>query len=131
MDASSMNTELPVYPRVCGGTAGFLKTPSESLGLSPRVRGNLGVRGNGRLVFGSIPACAGEPPSPLVLREILPVYPRVCGGTMLGAGISVDGSGLSPRVRGNRLLASRTNQPQRSIPACAGEPPAAAESVIR
>ena len=50
-----------VYPRVCGGTS-FSEDITKTLeGLSPRVRGNLGlgqqVAGQGR----SIPACAGEP----------------------------------------------------------------------
>ena len=50
------------------------------------------------------------------------VYPRVCGGTRQ----QQDGRrlcrGLSPRVRGNRIIyPSRLAMP-RSIPACAGEP---------
>ena len=49
------------------------------------------------------------------------VYPRVCGGTGLRRPGQRVGEGLSPRVRGNRGLA--TPPPNlRSIPACAGEP---------
>ena len=29
-----------VYPRVCGGTGGYLVQPFQDEGLSPRVRGN-------------------------------------------------------------------------------------------
>ena len=72
-----------VYPRVCGGTAASAAGERLSTGLSPRVRGNQResttsfgttglsprVRGNlptwsgTRPASGSIPACAGEPPS--------------------------------------------------------------------
>ena len=50
-----------VYPRVCGGTFAGVVGRARLLGLSPRVRGNLG-RGMGSSGgVGSIPACAGEP----------------------------------------------------------------------
>ena len=91
-------------------------------GLSPRVRGNLNPSGavcGGRR---SIPACAGEPSQPPAGQREHRVYPRVCGGTLglhyaLAAVI-----GLSPRVRGNRVLAISRALRDRSIPACAGEP---------
>ena len=52
-----------VYPRVCGGTMTWHSMPDRPGGLSPRVRGNrLQLRGHAALE-GSIPACAGEPPS--------------------------------------------------------------------
>ena len=50
-----------VYPRVCGGTQRHLGAAVEGAGLSPRVRGNLGLLGGGGGGRGSIPACAGEP----------------------------------------------------------------------
>ena len=50
------------------------------------------------------------------------VYPRVCGGTAPDR-ITVDPwLGLSPRVRGNRILCCPNNLVVGSIPACAGEP---------
>ena len=72
-------------------------------GLSPRVRGNPGRRrqhGEGR---GSIPACAGEPISPIALPIPATVYPRVCGGTGAKRAPRAELWGLSPRVRGNPL----------------------------
>ena len=50
-----------VYPRVCGGTAGWVTARWYWPGLSPRVRGN--QRNQHILVHAvrSIPACAGEP----------------------------------------------------------------------
>ena len=50
-----------VYPRVCGGTAANRTSGVKSAGLSPRVRGNLGVVVAPVIGGGSIPACAGEP----------------------------------------------------------------------
>ena len=71
-----------VYPRVCGETkhgmdeasmdAGLSPRVRETCvwewewlwwsGLSPRVRGNLGLKAGDLGPLGSIPACAGKPP---------------------------------------------------------------------
>ena len=70
----------------------------------------------------SIPACAGEPELPSTQNITRRVYPRVCGGTRHAA-LRVDGGrGLSPRVRGNRLVPCDMEDASGSIPACAGEP---------
>ena len=91
---------LSVYPRVCGGT---YSNPGHryNKGLSPRVRGNRTQEHGWPDCQGSIPACAGEPPTYpsaqiYVVRSIPAcagepaglraptchrVYPRVCGGT--------------------------------------------------
>ena len=50
-----------VYPRACGGTAVTQIAPTETVGLSPRVRGNPGHAVVGQRRDGSIPARAGEP----------------------------------------------------------------------
>ena len=47
---------------------------------------------------------------------------RFCGGTSTGAPARSGGTGLSPRVRGNRYTDEAGTLPVRSIPACAGEP---------
>ena len=72
-----------VYPRVCGGTSTSHTWATCSMGLSPRVRGNL--RRSQRIAPRprSIPACAGEPCIVLLRSRLQPVYPRVCGGTCL------------------------------------------------
>ena len=70
-----------VYPRVCGGT-NLTKIPIFSVnGLSPRVRGNPNHIRSVALHYGSIPACAGEPPTEVYSVSLGRVYPRVCGGT--------------------------------------------------
>ena len=71
---------------------------------------------------GSIPACAGEPPSSGARPIQARVYPRVCGGTMIRAPRTAATMGLSPRVRGNLRLVEQQVGPVGSIPACAGEP---------
>ena len=73
---------LWVYPRVCGGTIQPPPPLARCLGLSPRVRGNPGVRAPAKAGPGSIPACAGEPGFESRRRAFCRVYPRVCGGTM-------------------------------------------------
>ena len=90
-----------VYPRVCGGTGGAAVPDLPIIGLSPRVRGNLGIivgYGGDRR---SIPACAGEPTSAAGALLRGRVYPRVCGGTRLKNWDGAVYAGLSPRVRGN------------------------------
>ena len=46
----------------------------------------------------------------------------MCGGTRLQSPHGGDANGLSPRVRGNRLVRGPRLQLSGSIPACAGEP---------
>ena len=114
--------DAPVYPRVCGGTRSAAERLGRNQGLSPRVRGNLycGRACNNRA--GSIPACAGEPPTRFLPTEPESVYPRVCGGTQRSAVFCKSTKGLSPRVRGNPPLPLPCILRIGSIPACAGEP---------
>ena len=116
-----------VYPRVCGGTPRWPRRWRPARGLSPRVRGNpypgcplnnYGSPGT----RGSIPACAGEPPPAMYTTWSFGVYPRVCGGTRRHMTNNGEAYGLSPRVRGNRLIFSPAGGLTGSIPACAGEP---------
>ena len=101
-----------VYPRVCGGTPFGLNRPvpntASTMGLSPRVRGNLRPGQSLRQRLGSIPACAGEPNTRPPYGLLLTVYPRVCGGTfVMGLLLCHGHAGLSPRVRGNRTFDNR------------------------
>ena len=96
-----------VYPRVCGGT---------------RQSGGLAVGLTHVWARRSIPACAGEPPLASRAQSGSTVYPRVCGGTRPVRPCAPFLRGLSPRVRGNQERNPPAGAPQRSIPACAGEP---------
>ena len=113
---------ISVYPRVCGGTGGPPMMDELNTGLSPRVRGNRLVRGYRICHQRSIPACAGEPRIGTGGASQISVYPRVCGGTAWVPKSPVKTVGLSPRVRGNRVIPGGNGYSVRSIPACAGEP---------
>ena len=131
-----------VYPRACGGTGDHLGPGCVARGLSPRVRGNLVSQKpptiwvgsiparagepadarDARLIGGSIPARAGEPAQALSRPGPYAVYPRACGGTFFRAESALGVLGLSPRVRGNRLVNQPLHRSPGSIPARAGEP---------
>ena len=113
----------PVYPRVCGGTGARSIRLFAPAGLSPRVRGNPSSCHRAMMITRSIPACAGEPLYSISSENESEVYPRVCGGTSMTAQTSTRGAGLSPRVRGNLVQEVGGEVAERSIPACAGEPP--------
>ena len=107
---------------MCGGTIRCRPTTTMPPGLSPRVRGNLGMLCHPRMKGGSIPACAGEPVLRGGRRRNAEVYPRVCGGTNDRSRRRRLRRGLSPRVRGNLANPEYAPQQSGSIPACAGEP---------
>ena len=90
-----------VYPRVCGGTLDPGGRGRRASGLSPRVRGNRWRHWRYVGEWGSIPACAGEPPQTPPWPQPSTVYPRVCGGTLCPVLSHSAAYGLSPRVRGN------------------------------
>ena len=70
----------------------------------------------------SIPASAGEPRQPSAGSRQSRVYPRECGGTSTSRGVTGQGKGLSPRVRGNQPPPPAPPPKRGSIPASAGEP---------
>ena len=107
---------------MCGGTPPSRPCPPPWTGLSPRVRGNLPDALRAEASTGSIPACAGEPPSAHRRDGFRWVYPRVCGGTVVIGFVRDARRGLSPRVRGNLRRGVGFPAIARSIPACAGEP---------
>ena len=93
-----------VYPRACGGTASSIASNFPISGLSPRVRGNLECAIREGPFNGSIPARAGEPHGFQSVSGGAGVYPRACGGTLISALVWSVVAGLSPRVRGNRVV---------------------------
>ena len=113
-----------VYPRACGGTRFRSVRRRRRVGLSPRVRGNPPCLCCRTIQPRSIPARAGEPGVDIQSIWVYRVYPRACGGTMIGPWATFCETGLSPRVRGNRVQHVGQKFVAGSIPARAGEPPA-------
>ena len=111
-----------VYPRACGGTRSWGGRQPPRWGLSPRLRGNRGLRPGRYSEPGSIPAPAGEPVGDFQGCDVLEVYPRACGGTTSFQGLGRIIYGLSPRLRGNRDGLTLNGPLIGSIPAPAGEP---------
>ena len=109
-----------VYPRVCGGTVVCRRTVWTGCGLSLRVRGKRVHRHGAQKGLRSIPACAGETPLKIPKGAHVPVYPRVCGGTMSVGYKGTDEDGLSPSVRGNRRGDCPMRWPGRSYPRVCG-----------
>ena len=68
---------------MCGGTKAGSTSSSHTVGLSPRVRGNLHDLIELGASCRSIPACAGEPAVSGMIYISKRVYPRVCGGICL------------------------------------------------
>ncbi len=112
----------PVYPRACGGTTRAMARRTAGQGLSPRMRGNHFFGASQTVFPRSIPAHAGEPRKGCLLVALPRVYPRACGGTKAFSPLTTCISGLSPRMRGNRVLEGCRTQGKGSIPAHAGEP---------
>ena len=92
---------LKVYPRVGGGTHGWVMGEFLLIGLSPRGRGNQKHLCRLQYCYRSIPAWAGEPFLAHHRGALDGVYPRVGGGTSSCQSIAACVSGLSPRGRGN------------------------------
>ena len=87
------------------------------------MRGNQELNAVLERTVGPIPARAGEPGEDAGLPVAVRAYPRACGGTRPASGRNHAQDGLSPRVRGNRLLVGRLLRGEGPIPARAGEPP--------
>ena len=68
---------------MCGGSYPDASPEPMPKGLSPRVRGKLGLEGQAPEFPGSIPACAGEAVHSANAGDASAVYPRVCGGSAL------------------------------------------------
>ena len=92
------------YPRVCGATVPWALPLLFLRGLSPRVRGNRNSRNELIRYPRPIPACAGQPLKDCLFNHRFGAYPRVCGATESREARRFAAGGLSPRVRGNRIV---------------------------
>ena len=110
------------YPRECGGTLPLNAARCAETGLSPRMRGNHDSIPCKLAGKGPIPANAGEPVFAGFGKDSRWAYPRECGGTWMPPISMRRSSGLSPRMRGNRVSFVSIFGPSGPIPANAGEP---------
>ena len=86
------------------------------------MRGNPSFRVPSLNTLRSIPAHAGQPSPAMSNARLRRVYPRACGATIKEIVAELQVRGLSPRMRGNLLMAIPHILRQRSIPAHAGQP---------
>ena len=114
-----------VYPRMCGEAEQWMPEADGMTGLSPHVRGSRVDESVRRRVVGSIPACAGKPPTRTRAAASRRVYPRMCGEATLSVYSVPIALGLSPHVRGSQVCHLVSSPKVGSIPACAGKPTAA------
>ena len=115
-----------VYPRVGGGNLNALIGGRVHQGLSPRGRGKPVMEKLDAVMFGSIPAWAGETSQQAIANCPIRVYPRVGGGNAAVHRAEKGYRGLSPRGRGKRRRIRQPPLAVGSIPAWAGETRASA-----
>ncbi len=84
-----------------GGATRLLHVACSVLGLSPHARGSRRTVPSKETVFGSIPACTGEPCFLHGTGYANWVYPRMHGGAIAGAEFLTPYQGLSPPARGS------------------------------
>ena len=119
---SNTRSIYTVYPRPCGGATVVFASSQIIEGLSPPVRGSPWRPRCTARASRSIPARAGEP-SPWTRQGLRwRVYPRPCGGAIVGSLTAEHVHGLSPPVRGSPANGPLETARLRSIPARAGEP---------
>ena len=112
--------QTPVHPRVRGERTLDLDNPVAQLGSSPRARGTAVPRPSPAAPGRFIPACAGNGPASVSPGRAPPVHPRVRGERLGAMVMSEPNFGSSPRARGTVAGGLGLVEPQRFIPACAG-----------
>ncbi len=120
-----------VDPRARGGASSGVTSGTTRRGRSPRTRGSPSRTRLRPTPWGSIPAHAGEPTVRTWPGHGTWVDPRARGGASQTAKSLVHVWGRSPRTRGSRSIEQRLRRRHGSIPAHAGEPPAAPRRTAR
>ncbi len=110
----------PVHPRACGEQDQNRSAHSSRGGSSPRMRGTEQSDAAKRMAFRFIPAHAGNSGNALKTFTPISVHPRACGEQLCDMKLSSTRGGSSPRMRGTGTWAAGSTEPQRFIPAHAG-----------
>ena len=110
-------------PHLCPQTAPTPPVNGKQVttGSSPQVRGRLDVAAWVNVVFGLIPAGAGQTRPPSDRRRVLAAHPRGCGADLTLFVFLTQSIGSSPRVRGRRGRRSVEVRGHGLIPAGAGQ----------
>ncbi len=116
----TLKTPGTVHPRACGEHLEDGGCAFNNPGSSPRLRGTFFQRGNRLVLRRFIPAPAGNIISSRVSAAITSVHPRACGEHSRGGNGLYFWSGSSPRLRGTCACARVPLEPERFIPAPAG-----------
>ena len=111
------------HPRLRGGNITTAVQAIGAIGSSPLARGKRPHRGPTAPLSRIIPACAGETGGGQVAGNWPRDHPRLRGGNRIITAARYSNSGSSPLARGKRTADARGRDPQRIIPACAGETP--------
>ena len=115
------NHELPRdHPRVCGEHVSRAWRIILLRGSSPRMRGTHGGEQLALVVFGIIPAYAGNTHVRHWRCRWQGDHPRVCGEHVSSNSQALSNTGSSPRMRGTRVIHRIVHKQCRIIPAYAG-----------
>ena len=91
-----------------------------ALGITPPPRGTVDPGGDGQVVLGIIPACAGSSNLGKRIVNLFRDHPRACGEQLVCCRIVTKGEGSSPRMRGAVCRGLCRAVRVGIIPACAG-----------
>ena len=108
------------HPRVCGEHADYPLHIDVVAGSSPRMRGTHGRTQVWPIVYGIIPAYAGNTPVAYRFRQTAWDHPRVCGEHSYVCQILAVCLGSSPRMRGTLVKPCGSTRRTGIIPAYAG-----------
>ena len=107
------------HPRMCG-EQGEMHTAVWQRLESPPPRGTVDPGGDGQVVLGIIPACAGSSNLGKRIVNLFRDHPRACGEQLVCCRIVTKGEGSSPRMRGAVCRGLCRAVRVGIIPACAG-----------
>ena len=111
---------ISVYPREYGEREEDARKLICNAGLSPRVRGTLGLTRATVGLARFIPASTGNAIGTTSTSGAAPVYPREYGERIVPPSKAIIIPGLSPRVRGTRIKVRPMVKKRRFIPASTG-----------
>ena len=117
---STTRRVITVHPRRRGELAVVYRHPQNAIGSSPRARGTLGLILLNFVAIRFIPAGAGNTLQRTGRLQWTAVHPRGRGEHSQPAPSTFQKTGSSPRARGTPAAIHRRVEPQRFIPAGAG-----------